>query len=365
MFSTVVIPLLNPNEPEAQLAALYVNEGQQVSMGDALCTLETTKSTAELLAEASGYVAGLRFHPGETVHAGDLLCYLAESPDWQPPAPQDGVQPSTPVEAIPEGVRITQPALVKAHQLGVHLDQLPVGTLITESYIQLLANQESQAQFTPPKTEFNPLAIIVYGGGGHGKSLIELIRSLSSYRIVGVIDDGIPVGQDILGAPVLGGAPSLEGLYQRGVRLAANAVGGIGDLAVRLKIFDLLAQAGFACPALAHPRAFIEASATLAQGVQVFPHAYVGSDVEVGFGTIINTGAIVSHDCKLGNYVNISPGAILAGGVKVGNGALIGMGATVNLLAHIGSGARIGNGATVKNDVPEGGLVRAGSIYPE
>jgi acetyltransferase-like isoleucine patch superfamily enzyme len=67
----------------------------------------------------------------------------------------------------------------------------------------------------------------------------------------------------------------------------------------------------------------------------------------------------------LGDYVNISPGAILAGEVHVENGALVGMGVTVNLRAVIGAGARVGNGSTVKNDVPPGGVVRAGTVWPK
>jgi acetyltransferase-like isoleucine patch superfamily enzyme len=31
----------------------------------------------------------------------------------------------------------------------------------------------------------------------------------------------------------------------------------------------------------------------------------------------------------------------------------------------VGKDARIGNGATIKADVPEGRIVRAGSIWPE
>ncbi|MGW8251507.1 MAG: lipoyl domain-containing protein, partial [Anaerolineales bacterium] len=85
MPAQVTIPLLNPNEPEALLAALHVIEGQLVAAGDPLCTLETTKSTAELEAESGGFVVGLRFSQGQTVRAGDALCYLAESPNWQPP----------------------------------------------------------------------------------------------------------------------------------------------------------------------------------------------------------------------------------------------------------------------------------------
>ncbi len=367
MPTPITIPLVNPNEPEALLATLFVNEGQHVTTGEPLCTLETTKATAEVHAETDGYVVGLRLRQGQTVRAGDVLCYLAQDPDWQPPLAEPSHQAAPIATSIPPGMRITQPALEKARRLGIRLDELPIGPLITEGDIQALAEKTPQASaaYPPPDSAFDPTAIIVYGGGGHGKALIELLRALGSYRIVGVIDDNLPGGNSLLGVPVLGGAEALSRLHQDGVRLAANAVGGIGNLAVRIEIFQRLAQAGFTCPALVHPTAFIEASAALAPGTQVFPHAYVGSEVEVGFGTIINTGAIVSHDCKLGNYVNLSPGAILAGGVHVGDGVLIGMGVTVNLLVRIGRGARIGNGATVKNDVPEGGLVRAGAIWLE
>ena len=60
MSNPVPIPLLNPNEPEALIASLAVTEGQQVAAGDLLCTLETTKSTAEVVAESAGFVVGLR-----------------------------------------------------------------------------------------------------------------------------------------------------------------------------------------------------------------------------------------------------------------------------------------------------------------
>ncbi len=211
---------------------------------------------------------------------------------------------------------------------------------------------------------FDPLALIVYGGGGHGKSVIDLLRALGTYRLVGVIDDGIATGTQILGLPVLGGAEALPGLHEKGVRLAVNAVGGIGNVQIRIQVFRQLAAAGFACPAVVHPRAYLEPNAVLSAGVQVFPFAYLGSDCRAGFGAIVNTGAVVSHDCVLEDYANISPGVLLAGGVQVGARALVGMGVTVNLGVQIGAGARIGNGATVKSDVPAEGVVRAGSIWP-
>lgn len=367
MSTPVLIPLLNPNEPEAFLAGIHVHEGQQVSRGDLLCTLETTKSAAELTAEEPGYIAGLRFSPGQSARAGEIFCYLAPSPDWLPSKTE---QPSgsiefAKIEQIPAGLRITQPALALARSSHVDLSTLPLGPLVTESSIQSLIKMKStHVDFSPLELPFNPTAILVYGGGGHGKSLIDLLRVLGVYQIAGIIDDGLQPGVVIMGIPVLGGSSALSQLHDQGIRLAANAVGGIGNVAVRIKIFRLLAEAGFVCPAVAHPTGFIEPSAVLEAGVQVFPHAYVGSEARIGYGTIVNTGSIVSHDCQVGSYANISPGAMLAGEVRIGAGTLIGMGVTVNLGVQVGAGARIGNGATVKSDVPDGGVVRAGTIWP-
>jgi sugar O-acyltransferase (sialic acid O-acetyltransferase NeuD family) len=231
--------------------------------------------------------------------------------------------------------------------------------------VRALLDKNAGPDFSPPQTEFDPTAIVIFGGGGHGKSLIDLLRSLGSYRIHGILDDRLPAGGAIMGVPILGGSDALPELRARGVRLAANAVGGIGNIAVRVKVFRKLEGAGFVCPTLIHPAAFVEPSAVLSPGVQVFPHAYIGSEARVGFGTIVNTGAIISHDCVIGEYVNISPGAILAGAVQVGSGSLVGMGVTINLEVSVGSGARIGNGATVKTGVPDRGVVRAGAVWPE
>ncbi len=369
----IKIPLLNPNEPESLLAALHIREGQQVAVGDLICTLETTKSTAEMQAEESGFVIGLRLAVGETVRAGDVLGYLAASPDAQPP--QQAAVVSSPDDefVVPEGLRITQPALTLARQNRVDLRQFSSGALVTENAIRAVLQDSGQPlqtpthtgpDLTPPSAPLDLTRIIIYGGGGHGKSVIELIRRLGVYQIAGIVDDGLPPGKTILNVPVLGGHAVLPELSAQGIRLAANAVGGIGNVAVRIKIYQRLAEAGFAFPILIHPSAVVEESAKIEPGVHIFPMAYVGSEVRLGFGAIINTRAIVSHECKIGAYANLSPGSILAGEVQVGEGALVGMGVNVNLQVKIGRLARVGNGSIIKSDIPDNGIVRAGGVWP-
>lgn len=374
MAETILIPLLNTNEPEALLAAIAASEGQPVQAGETLFTLETTKSTAEVSAPFTGYLRRIRFSVGQTVRAGEVFGYLTETidekiPDEDLSGINADVQNSTMIGAeareLPAGLRITQPGLTLARQLQIDLALLPKDKYLTEGDIRAFASLGSASQsIQAPAQAFDPTALIIYGGGGHGKALIELVRALGVYRLVGILDDGLPTEATILDLEVLGGGEKLPVLYQRGIRLAINAVGGIGNVGVRERVFQRLSQAGFVSPAVVHPSAVIEPSAKLSAGVQVFPLAYVGSEAQLGFGCIVNTGAIISHDCQLGDLVNISPGAILAGEVEVGAGTLVGMGATVNLRVKIGPGSRIGNSATVKSDVPAGSVVRAGSSWP-
>lgn len=351
----ILVPLVNPNENESLLASLAVKEGQQVKKGDLLAVFETTKSTFELMSEASGFVLGIHAVEGDLLKTGDLLFYLAERPDQILPNANEAEKQKTSVQPS-DGLRITQPALVYAQANGVDLSVFPAGQLITEKMVKDLSSASLP--------EVDPDLLIIYGGGGHAKSLIDLIRAAGRYRILGILDDGVPAGSKIMGVPVLGDGSMLTELRRQGIGLAVNAVGGIGSIAPRLKVYKSLSDAGFSVPTVIHPRAFVEPTAALGEGGQLFFNAYVGSEVKVGFGCIINTGAILSHDCLLGDFVNISPGATLAGGVVVKERSLIGMGVTVHLNVNIGAGARVGNGATIKADIPENGVVQAGMVWP-
>ena len=359
----IQVPLLNPNEKEALLAALEVAEGEAVQQDDVIALVETTKSTGEVTAPAAGYLVGVRFEPGQSMIAGEVLAYIGSSPDSSDPKlpPWAPEAPTVEVDA-PQGLRITAPARALAEENTLDLATLPQGPLVTRQMVAELLTQQTAPALPPIPEGENRL--IIFGAGGHGRSLAALVQKMGGFDLKGFVDDGVPAGSEILELPVLGGRDSLAALAKEGIRLAINGVGGIGNLKARLSVFDLLRQAGFEFPKVIHPTAFIEDSAVLAAGVQVFPLAYVGTEVTAGFGTIINTGAIVSHDCALGQTVNLSPGATLAGGVTVGEGSLIGMRATVNLGVQIGTYALVGNGATVKADVPDGGVVPAGTIWP-
>ena len=360
------IPLLNANEDEVVLASLYVTDQQRINQGDLLAVVESTKTTAEILAERDGFIVGLMAKEGMSFKNGQVWAYLSDDENaFDPDLTPWSVQSAANKNNTLEGLRITKPAqaLIKKH--GIESCKLPTDQIITTDVVQALIDHKKADKVNWVDRPANDnKRILIYGAGGHGRTLLELIRLLPGYKVEGFIDDGLPVGKFMLGLPVLGGKDKLGQLFADGVTLAVNGVGGIGNFQQRLDAYLALRDAGFYCQTVVHPFAYMEASAKMEAGVQIFPFAYVGSLVKVGYGVIINTAAVVSHDCVLGELSNLSPGATLAGGVEIGPRTLVGMRATINLGVRVGADARIGNGATVKADVPERGIVPAGSVWP-
>jgi FlaA1/EpsC-like NDP-sugar epimerase len=94
-----------------------------------------------------------------------------------------------------------------------------------------------------------------------------MVQNCGGFTVVGFVDDDFTLtGREILGIPVLGGGGILAELRKKGVNHAANGVGGILEIGIRVKIFELLEKEGFDLPKLIHPSATVEPSAGIVKG---------------------------------------------------------------------------------------------------
>jgi sugar O-acyltransferase (sialic acid O-acetyltransferase NeuD family) len=355
--SEILVPLLNANEPEARLAGVHVKDGQPVEKGALLFTIETTKAASDIESSEAGFVR-LLAKEGDTLAVGDRLAVITETADEPIPQTAD-LHPSS-VILPPSSLRITKPARTLAESLGVDLATLPTDRLVTEEIVRQHAGTAVEVSLPPADKPY----ILIYGAGGHAKTLMEMVKQVGAHAIAGIVDDNPQLtGTRVLGIPVIGTRSVLPALFAKGVRSAANGVGGILDINIRVKVFDLLASTGFEFPAVVNPRATVEPSAKIGEGVQVFANAYVGADAELQSRCMVNTAAVVSHDCVIGAYTHIAPGALLAGHVHVGERTLVGMGVTTTIGVKIGSGVRIGNKAIILADVPDRTIVQAGKTW--
>lgn len=200
---------------------------------------------------------------------------------------------------------------------------------------------------------------LLWGGGGHGKVVADLVRA-AGYKVAGYADRELAkFGCEVEpgGARVAVAEQDLIAVLGRGdLPVGADAVvlaiGRNADRAIARQ-----AAAYHLAPALVHPTAVVSGTARLEEGVVVFAHAVVNAAAVVDAAAIINTGAIVEHDCYVGLAAHIAPGAVLCGGVHVGARAWVGAGAVVIQGVRIGTDAVVGAGAVVVRDVLQGTTV--------
>jgi len=193
--------------------------------------------------------------------------------------------------------------------------------------------------------------IILVGGGGHCKVVIDALLQQDKYDIVGIIDLQERVGNKISGIPIIGADSELENYYKKGIRFSLITTGSIGNPNLRIKLFNLAKKIGFEFPNVVHPNATVSKSAEIGKGNYIAPGVIINSGSIVGNNCIINTGALIDHDCRIGDFVHIAPGVVVSGGVDIGKYSHIGTGSSIIQNLKIGKNTIIGAGSVVVKDI--------------
>ncbi len=193
--------------------------------------------------------------------------------------------------------------------------------------------------------------IVLVGGGGHSRVVIDAILKKGNYSIVGVVDND-PALEEVSDQRVIGDDSSLLGIFDSGCRKAFICLGSIGNTAIRRKIFVLLKKIGFIIPVISHPGTIIGNHVEIGEGTFVAPGAVIGTGSKIGRNVIVNTNASLDHDCELGDFVHVAPGCTISGGVVIGNDTHIGLGSCIVEYKSIGANSFIGAGSIVISDMP-------------
>ncbi len=193
------------------------------------------------------------------------------------------------------------------------------------------------------------LPVIILGGGGHAKVLIEALL-LQHREVLGYTDPDEALGM-VLGLSRLGDDQAILKYDPEKLKLV-NGVGSIASTSSRRRLYELFWSKGYRFQNVAHPSAVIASDVLLEEGVQIMAGAVVQPGSRLGANTIINTGAVVEHDCDIGAHAHIAPGAVLSGNVRIEEGVHVGAGAVIIQGVAIGEKSIIGAGTVVLKDVP-------------
>lgn len=195
--------------------------------------------------------------------------------------------------------------------------------------------------------------LILVGGGGHCKSVIEAAES-AGFRVYGVLDVPEQVGKKVLTIPVVGTDDDIP-CYVEEYDFVVT-VGFIKAVELRLKLHDKICIAGGRLATIMASTAYVSKYASVGKGTVVLHQAVVNAGAIIGEGCIINTCADIEHDAVIGDYCHISTGAIVNGGCVVGARTFLGSQTVMVHGVSIVSDCIIGAGALVRKNVIKPGV---------
>lgn len=195
------------------------------------------------------------------------------------------------------------------------------------------------------------MPVIVIGGGGHAKVLIDALIK-QNITILGITEtDNNSSNKFILGFPSIGIDKLLSDYSPQEVSLV-NGIGSVSSTKKREEIYSSFKKLGYRFASIVHPSVIIGNDVMLLEGVQLMAGVIIQPGSMVGENTIVNTRASIDHDCIIGSHVHIAPGVTISGGVKIGDNTHVGTGATIIQGLHVGIDSLVAAGAVVVNDIP-------------
>lgn len=189
--------------------------------------------------------------------------------------------------------------------------------------------------------------ILLIGGGGHCKSVIDVIETEDSFTIGGIIDRKELIREKVLGYEVIGCDDDLEKLFTQ-FKYAVVTIGQIKSPDLRIKLFNKLRSIGYKTPPIISPRAYVSKYASIGEGTVIMHDALVNANATVGKNCIINTKALIEHDSVIEEHCHISTGAIVNGGTIITQGSFFGSNAVSKEYAVITERSFIKAGSVAK-----------------
>lgn len=195
--------------------------------------------------------------------------------------------------------------------------------------------------------------LILVGGGGHCKSVIDVAES-AGCTILGILDRPEEVGKRVLSYEVIGTDDDMSKYADKAEFIVT--VGQIKSADLRIKLHQMIADAGCHLATIIAPTAYVSKHATIGEGSVIMHQAVVNANAQIGRGCIINTFANIEHDVVIGDYCHISTGTMVNGGATIADGIFIGSQSVVNQCVKIERGGVIASLSVVNKDITEKGI---------
>ncbi len=353
--TAVHVPTSDVNSEFGVIVAWEIEDRADVTAGDVIAEVETSKAILEVVAPEDGILLhggalGAEVRLTEPIaHLFDdvaaLDAFLAE----RAAQAADG--------AGDDGVRASEPARRRAAELGIDLAALGAGSgLVTVRMVEEAAATAAPAAPAdlPPLLDApaGVQRIVLIGAGLGATQVIDILEQSETQRAVAIVDDSPERwGADVLGVPVVGGSDRLGELFEQGA-LDAVVIAISTSVPARTRLRELCQIRGIP---LANA---IDSSARIGRGVQmgtgniICAFCHFGVEARIGDNNFFSAYNSFEHHNVLGSDISTGPACVTSGLVTVGDRVRMGTGIFIQPHVELGDGVQVASGAIVLSSVP-------------
>lgn len=195
--------------------------------------------------------------------------------------------------------------------------------------------------------------LILIGGGGHCKSVIEVAES-AGYTILGILDRPEEESKKVLAYEVIGVDEDIPHYVDKAEFVIT--VGFIKNPVLRIKLYNKVLEAGGKMATLIASTAHVSKYAKIGQGTVVMHQAFVNAGAVIGDNVIINTFVNIEHDAQIGNQCHISTGTMVNGDCQIGDNCFIGSQSVLANAISICSDVIVGAGSFIRKNIVQAGI---------
>ena len=195
--------------------------------------------------------------------------------------------------------------------------------------------------------------IVIFGAGGFGREVLQIIRDINKVRPVWsfdgfIIDSEYIDNSRVQGLPIIGNMDWLEANPDVCVVIA------VGSSAARWRITKRVQKRcknSFAI--LVHPLAWIGQNVQIGEGSIICAGTLITTDINISKHVQVNIGSTIGHDTMVSDFVTLNPSVNLSGNVTLNRGVEIGTGGVIIPGCSVGEWSIIGAGSVVTKSIRE------------
>jgi acetyltransferase-like isoleucine patch superfamily enzyme len=355
----IIAPKLDPNENSVKLTELIKKEGEDVSKGDIIFTIESTKADMDVEAEESGHIFYIA-DVGDKVNVGDVIAVISSEKSIDKTLFKN-IELKKDDSSLP--FNATKKAIEFAKKNNIDLVLLNKKGIIKEVDVVEYINKtkKSTKKNVPgPRHKYdNERIVIVCASNISAEVINDILESQSDKIIIGyIVDDAYKKDSDLnfLNSNVFDFPQKInKGNYDT-VIIAMG--GSLKSMKFRKKIFDHYIENGINFTNVISKKANIGKNVSFGVGNIIGSGVYIGTGSVIGNNNFISYMTTIGHHNTIGDHNLFAPGVMMSGLVEVGDECILTTGVNFIDRVKIGSNVILPLGYNVTSDIEDGRIIK-------